>query len=218
MSQPMGGLNAAANPQGPEEMPVNDLNAQREAIYRELAAMPEQDAQRYKARFEEGQRRINQMYGGPSTSQELFALSRALLSPRRYKGFAGTMLNVTQALEGLGQQRETADQRRAEALARLQESYDEGMSGTRSASLNARLKLLELQGEQEAAAAKARQPKVQYDPERGVWVTQPGTGGAPQVNPRGQYVVSTPEEAAMVPAGAPFIYSRDPSKIYYGRR
>lgn len=158
MSQPMGGLNAAANPQGPEEMPVNDLNAQREAIYRELAAMPEQDAQRYKARFEEGQRRINQMYGGPSTSQELFALSRALLSPRRYKGFAGTMLNVTQALEGLGQQRETADQRRAEALARLQESYDEGMSGTRSASLNARLKLLELQGEQEAAAAKARQP------------------------------------------------------------
>lgn len=158
MSQPMGGLNAAANPQGPQEMPVDDLNAQLTALYKQQAAMPEQEAQRYKTRFEDSQRRINEMYGGPSTSQSLFALSRALLAPRRYKGFGGTMYNVTQALEGIGQQREAADQKRAEALARLQESYDERMAGTRTDALNAQIKLLEMRGEQEAAAAKARQP------------------------------------------------------------
>lgn len=138
-----------------------DVNAERMALYKQLAAAPEEEAARYRAQFEQGQQRINEMYGGPSQSQMLFALSKALLSPRRYKGFGGTMHNVSQALGGIAEQGQEARQRREAALARLQESYDDRIAGTRTAAMNARIKLLDMQAEDQAAAAKAAQPRVE---------------------------------------------------------
>lgn len=212
MPAPTGGLSAAMQP---EQQPQEDEGL---LLARELAALPEERAALRKQQFEESQRRIDEMYGGPSQGNTLLALSQAFLAPRRYKGFAGTMYNVTQALNQIGQQRQGAEQKRAEALARLQESYQTGQFDDRETALNARLKLLQMQREADAAAAKAREPKLEYDSERGTWVTRPGTGGTPPVNARGEYVVSTPEQAAMVPAGQPFIYAGDPTKTYYGRR
>ena len=137
MDTPAGGLSAAT-----AEQPQDDEYA---VLAREYAALPEQRAALRKQQFESGQQRINEMYAGPSTSSQLFALSRALLAPRRFKGFAGTMQNVSQALGQIGEQRETAAQRRAEALARLQESYQTGQFEDREAALAGRLKLLEAQ-------------------------------------------------------------------------
>lgn len=102
-----------------------------------------QQAQRA-AMFEQGQQNIQQMYGGPTTGDTLLSLSQALLSPRRYRGFGGTMYNVSQALGGIGQQETEAKRRREEALFNLQQSYTTGeMQGERTA-LDRELELLKI--------------------------------------------------------------------------
>jgi hypothetical protein len=52
----------------------------------------------------------------------------------------------------------------------------------------------------------------------GKWRIQPGTGNSPPMNAKGQYIVSTPEEANMVPTGSEFVYATDKSnKVYWGK-
>lgn len=86
-----------------------------------------------KQQFEEDRQLIQQMYGGPSSSERLWALSQALLSPKPYKGFGGTLYNVTRSLGEMRGEQETADRRRSEALLRLRQSYtgaeDEAATG-----------------------------------------------------------------------------------------
>ena len=68
----------------------------------------------------------------------------------------------------------------------------------------------------DAVERKAQQPKLVFAD--GAWRVQPGTGNAPPINAKGQYVVSTPEEANMVPTGAEFVYATDKSnKVYWGK-
>lgn len=160
MTPQQGALSVAA-PQ--EETP--DLRKQLTGVYQEMADLPRVQQEENKLRFEQGQQRINQMYGGPSQSQMLFALSRALLSPRKFGGFKGTMANVSEALGGIADKSEIARQKREEALLRLQQSYDEGTAGTRAASLEGRRKLLEMQLEAEREAAKAGKRKLTVVPE-----------------------------------------------------
>lgn len=130
-----------------------DPRAEYEALMRrQMEAYGPEGSVLAKARtdFDAGQKRINEMYGGPSQSQTLFALSRALLAPRRYKGFAGTLQNVTQALGGLGEAREEASQKRNEALARLQESYGERVEQAGTMSDKIRADMLRAQIEAQA--------------------------------------------------------------------
>lgn len=138
MDTPQGAL-----PGGAEQQAL-DPSAELAELYRKRKAAFEPGGSyltQAKTSFEQGQQRINEMYGGPSQSQMLFALSRALLSPRKFGGFAGTMANVSQALGGIAEQSQTAQQKRAEALARLQASYDERVekAGFTAAELQAEL-------------------------------------------------------------------------------
>jgi hypothetical protein len=147
MDTPAGGLNAAtaANQTPSTRDRLRAADEELMGLYEGLPALRKQQ-------FESGQQRINEMYAGPSTSSQLFALSRALLAPRKFKGFAGTMQNVSNALGQIGEQREMAQMKRAEALARLQESYQTGEFEGKMDILKARRDALraELEAEQPA--------------------------------------------------------------------
>jgi hypothetical protein len=77
-----------------------------------------------RAAFEAGLEEIKQRrYGAPTTSQQLAALSQALLAPRRMRGFAGTLANVMPAITEPAALRAAAEEKRAEAEQRLRQQY-----------------------------------------------------------------------------------------------
>lgn len=60
-------------------------------------------------------------YGEPTTSEQLFALGAAFLSPRRYRGFAGTLDKINPVLGQMEQRQRSAEAQRAEARAKLEQ-------------------------------------------------------------------------------------------------
>lgn len=76
--------------------------------------------------YEEGRKRIMEKYAGPSQSERLFALSRAMLSPTKTPGFAGFLGNVTGALSENAKAAREAEQTREEQLLALQQQYQQG--------------------------------------------------------------------------------------------
>lgn len=76
-----------------------------------------------------------QRFGAPTTSQQLFALSQALLSPRPYRGFAGTLANVLPTLGQMSSLQSDAESKRREALDALRRQYftDQGESAVAAA-------------------------------------------------------------------------------------
>lgn len=89
-------------------------------------AAEERAAQSAKQLYEQGRQRIMEKYAGPSQSERLFALSRAMLSPTDRPGFAGFLGNVTGALEENAKARRVAEQTREEQLFALQQQYQQG--------------------------------------------------------------------------------------------
>jgi hypothetical protein len=146
----------AATPQPTGALPGAAPQGEMDVVRQQLIGYPERQAMERKAQFEAGQKRLAEMYGGPSTSQTLFALSQALLSPRPYGGFAGTLYNVSQALGGIQQQRTEADRAREEAQYKLQQQYAQAGSEDELKSLELRYKLLKEQQDTAEAAAKVR--------------------------------------------------------------
>ena len=184
---------------------------QLRALNREYVATAEQQASDNARRFAEAQARIGKTYGGPSTSDTLFALGRSLLAPKPYKGFAGTMYNVSDALGDLSTASQSSAQKRAEALAELQSSYETGADKSKLSGLEGRRKLLEMQMEQEQATAKAAEPKYDINPITGGYMPRPGTGAQPRMDSQGRYIISNPSEINMLPPGTPIVVTSDPS-------
>lgn len=101
---------------------------------RRAAEQQQREAEMRRAQLQQGQDLIRQLYGGPSTSDRLWALSQAFLSPKQFGGVKGTMYNVTQALGATQKEAEQAKKQRAEALMRLQQSAQSGeIEGARNA-------------------------------------------------------------------------------------
>lgn len=130
----------------------------------------------YADRFGKERERIQTMYGGPSTAQTLFALSEALLAPRRMSGFAGTMHNVSQALGGIEKQRVSASQKRAEALAALGGAYADKTMDARATGLKTRVDLSKIEQQQREDERKAGEPKYDINPLTGRYMQRPNTG------------------------------------------
>ena len=72
--------------------------------------------------YEEGRQRIMEKYAGPSQSERLFALSKAMLSPTDFPGFKGFLGNVTGALSENAKAAREAEQKREEQLFALQQA------------------------------------------------------------------------------------------------
>lgn len=72
--------------------------------------------------YDKAREQIMQKYAGPSQAEQLFALSRAMLAPRKVPGFGGFMGNVMGAFGSMEAAQRTAEQERAERLLALQQS------------------------------------------------------------------------------------------------
>lgn len=189
-----GGLTVAA--QQSQDAPEMD---EADTLRQEIMGYPAKQRVAREAQFKAAQERIGQMYGGPSQSQMLFALSQALLGPRKYGGFAGTMYNVSQALGGIGQAREDAMRKRAEAEFELRQAYDTGASNDELEALKLRYQLVKEKNDLAAAQAKANQPSVQLD----------AMGRLREV-PKAVHKPTTKEEYDAIPVGAYYMIPSGP--------
>lgn len=96
------------------------------------------------ARFKAAEEAINQQrFGAPTTSQQLAALSQALLSPRRQRGIAGTFANLAPVFGQMATLQTGAEEKRAEALRQLREQYETADEEFRLAGLEAESKAIE---------------------------------------------------------------------------
>lgn len=178
--------------------PMDELNSLRaRAVAQEASARA-----RAEDRFAKQQEMIQTMYGGPTTSETLFALSRALLAPRQFTGFGGTMGKIAGAFGDIDQQRRAAEQKRAEAQMLLQSSSDDRMAGIEKDSLSSQIELAEIGARYEEALRKAGEAKYDLNTATGRYQKRPGTGG--------DLGVLTPEQA-IVAAQDP----RNKGKTFY---
>lgn len=96
------------------------------------------------ARFKAAEEAINQQrFGAPTTSEKLYALSAALLSPRRMPGIAGTLNNLVPVFGQMATLQTGAEEKRAEALRQLREQYETADEDFRLAGLEAESKAIE---------------------------------------------------------------------------
>lgn len=78
-------------------------------------------------RLQQAREQIRAMrFGEPTSAEQLFALSAAFLSPKPYRGIAGTLANVIPTLGAASSARSRAEDKRAEMLAKLEQDYAEG--------------------------------------------------------------------------------------------
>jgi hypothetical protein len=115
-------------------------------------------------RFAEAEEEIRKArFGMPLGSEQMYAISSALLSPRRMRGLAGTLDNLVPALGSISAARRQADEARAEALAKMREQYgDAGDKQAIEAAEADRKGLLDLV-KTYAGLAKGQQPQTTYD-------------------------------------------------------
>jgi hypothetical protein len=79
-----------------------------------------------KKRYEEGRQRIEQMRLGPTRSEQLMAISQALLSPSPYRNrFKGTLANLSQVAGPMVGANRRAELEKAEMLRQLTEQYED---------------------------------------------------------------------------------------------
>ena len=96
-----------------------------QAIYqRQLRAVDKQEAGN-KARFDAGTALIKERNKGPTQSEQLFMLSKALLAPRDYRGFGGTVGKISGAFSDISEAERKAREQRNAQLAAFQNQYME---------------------------------------------------------------------------------------------
>lgn len=132
----------------------SDPNAFFKNISDANRAADERAAQSAKQLYEQGRQRIMEKYTGPSQSEQFFALSRAMLAPRKVPGFGGFLGQVTGALDENAQARRKAEQAREEQLFNLQQQYQQADATRAAARPKTALELAKAY----AAATKATAP------------------------------------------------------------
>jgi hypothetical protein len=100
-----------------------------QSLYKQqMGALAKQEADA-KTRFEAGEARIRERNQGPSRSDQLFMLSKALLAPRKYTGFGGTVGKISGAFSDISAAEKKAGDARNAQLAALQDQYMEKTGG-----------------------------------------------------------------------------------------
>ena len=79
--------------------------------------------------YEKGRANIIARNQGPSTSEQLFALSKALLAPRYHRGIAGTIGKISGAFGDIGEAERAARMAREEQLSKFDEVYGSKLAG-----------------------------------------------------------------------------------------
>lgn len=162
--KPAGGLSAVTK-QAAETQNAGP-QSEEETLRAQLIGYPAKKALEREQQFKDAQARIAQSYAGPSVSQQLFALSKALLSPKKYSGFAGTMANVSSALSDVAKSSDEAKQKRALAEMQLRNAYDTAASGDELKAMQLRYQLVKEANDKIAAANKPQWARTE-DPVTG---------------------------------------------------
>lgn len=160
--------------------------------------------------FEKGEKEIlARRYGAPTTSEQLFALSAALLAPRRYTGFAGTLDKIAPVLGQMDKLQSSAEAQRNEARDRLRREYLTGVADADVAAAQARV---EARGRLLSPLVSATKPSSQaaytYMPDRGGYGPKPGVGGNPpfpSMDAYGNYVVEDQRQIVYLPPNSPIV-------------
>lgn len=178
-----------------QQMPgvLQEEQAERQRIAASLA-------ERYKI-AEEAIRQ--QRFGAPTTSQQLAALSQALIAPRRMRGFAGTLDNILPALTAPAGLRAEAETKREAALRQLREQYDVATDAAGLAGIQARRAAIEAQMKGLAPLVKPNTAAAYaYAPDRGGYVPKPGIGDLPpmpKMDAFGNYVIEFQQQIEYLP-------------------
>ena len=104
----------------------SDPNAFFKSILDANQAAEQRAAASAKQLYDTGRQRIMEKYAGPKRSEQLFALSRAMLGPRKVPGFKGFLGEVVGAFDENAQAVRKAEQAREEQLFALQQQYQQG--------------------------------------------------------------------------------------------
>lgn len=139
--------------------------------------------------YDAGRQRIMEKYAGPKRSEQLFALSQAMLSPRDTPGFGGFLANVTGALGANAKAVRDAEQAREEQLLALQQQYQQG----EAARMAARPKTAADIAAKYIAATKPEKRRTGFDPITGE-LKDMDTGEV--INNNADLPVLTPEKVA----------------------
>lgn len=169
------------------------------------AALAQRQSQLRRQQFEEGKRYIEEAYRGPSASEQLMAISQALLAPRRYRGFAGTMSKLSTGFGGIQEAQRKAEQQRAQALMQLQNQYQTGELGAEGDALKNQLAVIK-------ARAQAQKPQWArtVNPDTGeVTMTPIYAGQSPSAGGVNIPVISNPAQLATLPPNIKFFVAAD---------
>jgi hypothetical protein len=100
-----------------------------QSVYMAQRTAQDQKETDLKKLLEAGEARIRERNQGPTQSEQLFMLSKALLAPRDYRGFAGTVGKISGAFSDISDVERKAREQRDAQLAALQESYAREAAG-----------------------------------------------------------------------------------------
>jgi hypothetical protein len=100
-----------------------------QSLYGQQMRALAQQEESAKKRFEAGEARIKERNQGPTQSEQLFMLSKALLAPRDYRGFGGTVGKISGAFTDISEAERKAREQRDAQLAALQDQYMETTGG-----------------------------------------------------------------------------------------
>lgn len=143
--------------------------------YAQQQAAERSIAEAYKA----AEQRLLAKYAGPSQAEQLFALSKAMLSPRKVPGFKGFLGNVMGTFGDIESAQRKAEQDRAEQLAQLQMEQIKAQNQMRTGQSKSLTDLMRVY----ATLNKPKDPfaGAMWDPENQRWVPKPGSAGGPPV-------------------------------------
>ena len=100
-----------------------------QSVYMAQRTAQDQKETDLKKLLEAGEARIRERNQGPTQSEQLFMLSKALLAPRDYRGFAGTVGKISGAFSDISEAERKAREQRDAQLAALQDQYMETTGG-----------------------------------------------------------------------------------------
>lgn len=113
------GALGALDPTNVDFSKMNDPNVFNQ-IYKQQYAQQQAAERNMAAAYKAAEQRLMAKYAGPSQAEQLFALSQAMLSPRKVPGFKGFLGNVMSTFGDIESAQRKAEQDRAEQLAQLQ--------------------------------------------------------------------------------------------------
>lgn len=140
-------------------------------MYQKQRAAAQQQEQSAKQMFEQARERLARRYAGPGQAEQLFALSRAMLAPRKVPGFRGFLGQVMGAFGDIEAAEREAAQTREDKLAELQAQYQQGAASRAAGQQRATLDLMRAY----ASMNKPEKTRTGFNPITGV-LTDMDTG------------------------------------------